>query len=170
MGAATRCAIAAIHSALHTNLPFIVKTLRRRASIASIDVRSACHFCAAFTHVIFALNCWTRFALELCSRRFSLQPKSCLWRTLDKSFDACADKCVDDVAVTHEQQMRMALNGWKQQFRWSAASRRLARVRSGACLLRPMGDACSGRQIRNGLFLINLLAWALLIFAVSRFA
>jgi hypothetical protein len=33
-----------------------------------------------------------------------------------------------------------------------------------------MSGACSGRQIRNGLFLINLLAWALLIFAVSRFA
>jgi hypothetical protein len=31
-----------------------------------------------------------------------------------------------------------------------------------------MSDACSGRQIRNGLFLLNLLAWALIIFAFSR--
>jgi hypothetical protein len=66
--------------------------------------RGSCQFCAEYLHVIFALNYWTRFALELCSRRSSLRPKSCLGRTLDKSFDACADKCVDDDAVTHKQE------------------------------------------------------------------
>jgi len=33
-----------------------------------------------------------------------------------------------------------------------------------------MSDECSGRQIRNGLLFINLLAWALIIFAFSRLA
>lgn len=38
------------------------------------------------------------------------------------------------------------------------------------CLLSRSNAQCSSRQIRNGLFAINLIAWVFIILAIRRFA
>jgi hypothetical protein len=47
------------------------------------------------------------------------------------------------------------------------AWRDFARILCGACVLSRAHAACTGRQIRNGLLLCNLLAWMAIVLAAA---
>lgn len=48
-----------------------------------------------------------------------------------------------------------------------AAWRDFARIICGACAVDRVQAECTGRQIRNGLLLCNLLAWMMIIMAAA---